>query len=391
MTGLQEKKIPSTFINSDLSPQEKKLRYELLRRGAFKFLFCTPERFDTGMVRASEVEEITRTRPSYLVVDEAHCIDRWGRDFRPNYDRLGEVRERIGNPPVLAFTATAGVESQKRILASLGVPNARVIVTGVDRPNIALARLELFDDQERYKLIAQLLQRVPSGRVMIFVPTVKVGERLRAGLGALGVDIPFYHSQPGTPNERDLLLGQFLGRLSPERRVVICTNAFGMGLDVPDVRMVIHWQHPASMEDYLQEFGRAGRDGKPSVAILFTRVKDEGLLRYMAEQTVRNAEDTGYSPAETLEFKYQAISEMRRQATHRSACFRQEIIRYFSGKSSTSKRSLAVRIVEWILQTKRKTRALDACCDRCDSVHPRNMLPWVSRILAPNTPSEKVP
>ena len=108
VAGLTTKKIPGTFINGDVGPEEKKIRYRWLRDGAIKFLYCTPERFDPRMVRQSEVDEIIRARPAYLVIDEAHCIDRWGRDFRPNYGRLGAIRRALGNPPVLAFTATAG-------------------------------------------------------------------------------------------------------------------------------------------------------------------------------------------------------------------------------------------------------------------------------------------
>lgn len=114
VSSLQRKKIPSSFINGDLGPDEKLLRYELLEQHALKFFYCTPERFDTEMVRAEEVQRISRAKPNFLVVDEAHCIDRWGGDFRPNYSRLGAVKQLLGNPPVLAFTATAGVKAQKR-------------------------------------------------------------------------------------------------------------------------------------------------------------------------------------------------------------------------------------------------------------------------------------
>src|SRR5216117_704816 len=108
------KKVPGTFINGDLAPQEKEIRYQLLRDGAIKFMYCTPERFDPSMVRRAEVEEITRARPSYLVVDEAHCIDRWGQDFRPNYGRLGAVRTALVTPrcwrllPLLELRAKSG-------------------------------------------------------------------------------------------------------------------------------------------------------------------------------------------------------------------------------------------------------------------------------------------
>lgn len=247
VSALQMKKIPGSFINGDLSPQEKKIRYQLLSDGAIKFLYCTPERFDPAMVRPEEITRLSRARPNYLVVDEAHCIDRWGRDFRPNYGRLGAVRQALGNPPVLAFTATAGVEAQRRILTSLGVPDARVVVTGVNRPNIKFLRLADWGDEDRYALIAEFLRIMPAGRAMLFVPTVNVGLKLQAGLQRVGRELPFFHAKFGTATDRDTLLGRFTGRLEPPARAVICTNAFGMGLDVPDVRLVVHWQHPASV------------------------------------------------------------------------------------------------------------------------------------------------
>ena len=288
VADLTMKKVPGTFINGDLGPQEKEIRYQLLRDGAIKFLYCTPERFDPRMVRQAEVDEITRTRPAYLVIDEAHCIDRWGNDFRPNYGKLGAIRQALGSPPVLAFTATAGTQGQRRILESLGIPDARVVVTGVNRPNIKFVRLPNMKDKVRYSLIMNLLRVMPHGRAMLFVPTVNTGKQLQEGLRSVGLDLPFFHSKLGTANDRDMLLGQFTGRVDPPVRVVICTNAFGMGLDLPDVRLVVHWQHPASAEDYLQEFGRAGRDGKPSVAVMFTGEKRRRIAQVHGREDIRD-------------------------------------------------------------------------------------------------------
>ena len=138
--GLQKLKIPASFINSDLSPVEKEDRYLLLEAGVLKLLYCAPERFNDDLVKEDEVARLLTIRPSFLVVDEAHCIDRWGDAFRPGYSRIGELRKRLGNPPVLAFTATAGSDTQQRILSSMSVPEARRVVADVDRPNIALIR-----------------------------------------------------------------------------------------------------------------------------------------------------------------------------------------------------------------------------------------------------------
>ena len=382
VADLTRKKIPGTFINGDLGPQEKKLRYRLLRDNAIKFLYCTPERFDPEMIGPAEVNALARTRPAFLVIDEAHCIDRWGNDFRPNYGNLGAVRRALGSPPVLAFTATAGVRGQQRILESLGIPEARVVVTGVNRPSIRFVRLANMDDQARYSLIMDLLKVRPHGRAMLFVPTVNIGKQLQEGLRSLGSDIPFFHSKLGTANERDMLLGQFTGRLDPPVPVVICTNAFGMGLDLPDVRLVVHWQHPASVEDYLQEFGRAGRDGKPSVAVMFTGNKDEGLLRFMARKTSEMAGGDVVSKASVLNAKLGAIQDMRRIATSRGSCVRNDIVEYFGETSSTGHRSIAVLLAEWLLSRSTRTGRHRFCCDRCDSVNVDNVIGWAAGVFA---------
>ena len=393
VVDLQKKKIPGTFINGDLSPQEKKVRYQLLRAGAVKFLYCTPERFDQTMVRAGEVHQITRNRPSYLVIDEAHCIDRWGNDFRPNYGRLGAIREALGNPPVLAFTATAGAKGQRRILESLGIPDARVVVTGVNRPNIKFVRVPdsktardlRLKFEARYHLIRRLLRVMPDGRAMLFVPTVKAGEQLQDGLQRLGLDIPFFHSKLGTANDRDVLLGRFTGRLNPPVRVIICTNAFGMGLDLPDVRLVIHWQHPASAEDYLQEFGRAGRDGKLSVAVLFTGANDERLLRFMAEKTAEMAGGEAESRTAALEAKFRAIEDMRRIATSLAFCIRNQVLEYFGESTSTPRRSISMRIAEWLISRSTVLKQTAFCCDRCDLVDVNdadNVVHWANEVFA---------
>jgi ATP-dependent DNA helicase RecQ len=194
VSGLMRRRIPATFVNSDLGRDEKRLRGDMLRRSAFKFLYLAPERF----FRAAEEERqlLDGLRPAYLVVDEAHCIDRWGRDFRPEYGRLAEVRRRLGDPPVLALTATAGRQTQARILSSLGVPDAAVFVQGVDRPNIALLRLSA-SVTERPGVIASLLRLAGhlNVKAMVFVPTRRIGEDLLRHLAAEALPTPFFHGQ----------------------------------------------------------------------------------------------------------------------------------------------------------------------------------------------------
>lgn len=214
------------------------------------------------------VEEIERSRPSFFVVDEAHCIDKWGDAFRPSYSALGAVCHRLGDPPVLAFTATGGPATRKRILEALEVPDARVILHDVDRPNIALLRLDCRADDERWAVIGEYmpaLRQIVGGRAFVFVPTLKKGRESESLLRDHGVEAGFFHGQLA-PKDCDYVQGRFDGRLSPPLDVMISTSAFDMGIDIPNIRLVFYWQHPASIEDYLQEFGRAGRDRQPSLA-----------------------------------------------------------------------------------------------------------------------------
>jgi ATP-dependent DNA helicase RecQ len=353
VSALLRRKIPSTFINSDLDSVEKGVRYQLLANKSLKLLYAAPERF---FVRSKgELQALRSLRPSFLVIDEAHCIDQWGRDFRPEYGRLSEVHKALGSPPVLAFTATAGQEMQKRILASLGVKDARVFVRGVDRPNISLLRWQVQPSQ-RLETIAQLCRTpIPTGgKIMIFVPTRKIGETLQGYLRDQGLETPFYHSQLASPCEREQLIKRFVGESHPLVDRIICTSAFGMGLDVPNIRLVIHWQHPFSVEDYFQELGRAGRDRQPSVAVLLhTRrgaSNDIGLLKFMAERAADSAQS---NQTAALAHKHQQIETIARLVAQ-EGCFRQTLIGYFTGSEKTSRRSFSTWLLEWIFAERPK-------------------------------------
>lgn len=371
--GLHQNMIPATFINGDLTIKEKQARYELLEKNALKFLFLTPERFDRGKVKnPDEIDKLKQIHPSYLVIDEAHCVDRWGNDFRPSYGRLAEVRTQLGNPPTLAFTATAGVKAQKRILESMGIPNAKVFVSDVDRPNIALIRHEPKSINEKYRIIKKLLGN-NAGKAMIFVPTKKVGEEVRRGLSNMGITIPFYHGQMNAI-DREFLLGQFTGRMEPEINNIICTNAFGMGIDIPNVHLVIHWMQPESVEDYLQEFGRAGRDGKPSIALIFKSRNDTDLRFYMARMAAQAATKKGLDAQHVLLTKNDNIKELDRMILNQRQCFRNQITEYFKEDKIQKRRSISMMIIEWFLSTKNKTDRSTICCDACNSREVKRLL-----------------
>jgi ATP-dependent DNA helicase RecQ len=384
VSNLLTKKIPATFINSDLSAEEKESRFSLLSRQAFKLLYVAPERF---FVRSeSERAHLKQSKPSFLVVDEAHCVDQWGQDFRPEYGRLREVREKLGSPPVLAFTATAGKEMQERILASLGIPDAKVFVRDVDRPNIAMLRWECAPE-DRAREIASLLAlpELKGQKAMAFVPSVRVGEELRDTLRAAGLDIPLYHSRLGTPWERQELVKRFLGQSLPVVDHIICTNAFGMGLDVPNVRLVIHWQQSASTEDMLQELGRAGRDGKPSLSVIFhdgRAGKDASRLKFMAERTVEGSRLDEAGRAKMLDLRTRQIDQASCMLRSQE-CFRRSVLAYFGDTAVSNPKSFSEWLLEWVFGAKPIKASHTACCDSCDArtITKRGRLAYAARVI----------
>jgi ATP-dependent DNA helicase RecQ len=394
---LQHRKVPGTFINSDLGSAEKQARYEMIDQGMFKFIYCAPERFDQDTVSPIEIQRLLAVKPNYLVVDEAHCIVRWGHDFRRSYGQLGQVRLRMGNPPVLAFTATAGRKTQDEIVRSLRMENPKIVVAGVDRPNIVLMRLRTEGDSEKIRSISRLLHFQHGGKTMLFVPTLKVGEFVQSELARISPEnvIPFYHSQLSTARKEELL-GKFTGRTDPTISGIICTNAFGMGLDVPNVRLVIHWQPPDSAESYLQEFGRAGRDGKPSLAVLFydtangypkTDLKrrensdDAKLLRFMAEKTINSIEMSSEDKEVALASKYDVIDEMFEMATPGRACFREKLLNYFRDPADKKPRGFVIWLVSRLFSSRTRQPKMSMCCDYCDRVTAQNLLDTLHRKL----------
>lgn len=379
VASLLRKKVPASFVNSDLSIEEKRLRYSLLRRGAIKLLHLAPERF---FVRSdAERARLAALRPAFLVVDEAHCVDQWGADFRPEYSRLGEIRRQLGNPPVLAFTATAGQEMQARILASLGAEDAEVFVSGVDRPNITLLRWAVAEDS-RAARIAELLS-IPlanGGKAMVFVPSARVGEDLQAALRALGLDVPLYHSRLGRPFEREQLVKRFTNQSEPAIDRIIATSAFGMGIDVPSLRLVVHWQAPASVEDLMQEFGRAGRDGLQAVSIVMHDNASDGRdvkrLRFMADLSGRDGERPDEAARDNRLRKIDQVSSMMRE----EACYRRELVDYFGGRAR-QRRSLAIRILEWLFSSRSRVVRSAHCCDFCDQSTDLSPVAYTASLL----------
>jgi ATP-dependent DNA helicase RecQ len=259
--------------NATLSDGARRAVFDDFRSGALEFLFVTPEQLS----RPETVKAIRAGRPSLFVVDEAHCISEWGHDFRPDYLRLASAIDALGRPPVLAMTATASPVVRDEIALRLRLRDPAVIVQGFDRPNIRFVVQTILDPAVKEARLIELMARSP-GPAIVYVATRRCAEQLASRIEEAGIPACAYHggmrkSQREREQERYMAGGA---------QVMVATNAFGLGIDKPDVRMVLHFDVPDSLDAYYQEAGRAGRDGDPALALLFWRAEDLGRRRFLA-------------------------------------------------------------------------------------------------------------
>jgi ATP-dependent DNA helicase RecQ len=267
--ALRAKDEKAVSLDAGTSAGRRRSAFESLRAGRTEFLFCAPEQ----LAKPDVVRDLAAAGPSLLVVDEAHLISSWGHDFRPDYLRLGQVAEALGRPAIAALTATAAPPVRAEIAERLGLRDPVEIVQGFDRPNISLAVRRMLDDPAS-EIVATVAGRPGPG--IVYTAVRKQTTRLSELLAEAGVRAAAYHAGLRR-SERDEVHGGFM---SGDVDVVVATSAFGMGIDKPDVRFVVHAEVPGSPDAYYQEIGRAGRDGEPAAATLFYRQEDLGLQRY---------------------------------------------------------------------------------------------------------------
>jgi ATP-dependent DNA helicase RecQ len=258
-------------VNSAASAEQRRAALEGASRGDVEYLFVTPEQ----LADPDRLAQIRGTRPSLVAVDEAHCISAWGFDFRPDYLQLGPAVEELGRPPVVALTATASPPVREDIVKRLGLRDPLVVVAGLDRPNLFLEVVQCVDERQRTQRLVQALHESAMPGI-VYTATRRAAEQLAARLTADGLPAAAYHAGLSMARRR-LLHERFLDGRVP---IVVATNAFGMGIDKPDVRWVIHASLPDSPDSYLQEIGRAGRDDQPARALLLYRIEDTGLRRF---------------------------------------------------------------------------------------------------------------
>jgi ATP-dependent DNA helicase RecQ len=265
VAALQRRGLAAAYVNSLLTSEDRRAVLAAACTGRVRLLYCAPERLAAlaPRLRANHV------RVSFLAVDEAHCVMQWGNEFRPVYRQLGQYRYLLGDPITLAVTGSATPETRAQIVRVLRVPQADIIITSFDRPNLVFLVQRVRDDRERFARVRHLVRQA-AGHTVLYAPTRRLTELVARALLRAGVAAAPYHAGL-LPETRRQLLVDFLQDRVP---VVVATSAFGMGIDKPDVRRVIHWGPPRTLEAYYQEAGRAGRDGARAECVILWNSSD---------------------------------------------------------------------------------------------------------------------
>jgi ATP-dependent DNA helicase RecQ len=323
---LRDEGIAATFLNSSLSAAMRRETVRQLEDGFEGLLYIAPERFGSAEFQ----ELITRIKPRFLAVDEAHCISQWGHDFRPEYAKLGEFRRQIGSPPCIALTATATEGVRNDIIRQLELTEPTVVVTGFDRPNLSYQSRRVAKVSEKDGELLELMAG-DHGSAIVYCATRKAVDAVSALLAGKLKDRKVFAYHAGMDGAvRSANQEQFMGTA---RAVAVATNAFGMGINKPDVRLVVHYNIPGTLEAYYQEAGRAGRDGLPSRCVVLFSYQDRYTHEFFIEKI--GEDNPGANPTAIARLKQYAtekLDQIIRYAQTRQ-CRRQMILDYFGDEA----------------------------------------------------------
>lgn len=320
VAALREKGLAAGCLHSDQSIDQKREVFRLMRESESFLLYLSPERAQ----KDGFIEWLKNAPLQLIAIDEAHCVSQWGHDFRQDYAKLASLRELRPEIPMIALTATAtpAVLTDIRHVLSLKKPDRHIY--GFYRPNLYTQVEFCSSDDEKVAYLLEAIGRFPEGKIIIYSGTRKNCEALADEIGEKFSDVAFYHAGLSADRRSEVQDQYIEGKI----RILVATNAFGMGIDQPDVRLVAHYQIPASIDAYYQEMGRAGRDGLDSTCLLLYSKKDRGLQSYFIR--------TSTAPPEVINRRWRALDTITAYAEG-GDCRQGEILTYFRDSQKVSR------------------------------------------------------
>ena len=332
---LRDEGITAAMLNSALDADEQRKVVSDLNNGFKGLLYVAPERFFT----AGFASTMSKLRPTLLAVDEAHCISQWGHDFRPEYSQLGDARKRLGDPPTIALTATATEEVRNDIIRRLGLREPTIVVTGFDRPNLRYESRNISTVKAKDQALLEILGKEP-GSGIIYCATRKAVDAVADLLARELKSRPVFPYHAGM--DASQRTGNQDGWMDAAGGIAVATNAFGMGINKPDTRWVIHYNVPGTLEAYYQEAGRAGRDGLPARCIMLFSFQDRYTHEFFIDKIGENPNDPAGEPLieperlKELQDHARAKLDLIIKYARTHICRRQMILDYFGDESEVT-------------------------------------------------------